>query len=205
VLAALPGGGGARQDCWLELDAPAPNYPISVPGKTKTPKEVRCFDGDAGLTLVLGASKDGTMYAVDPATGSLVWSYSLVPEGGQFAGFGLFNSAVAWTGHTIFASLYETIAPDWPASNDHLYAFSDLDGTPLWSAQIGPSWSSAAVANGLVFVGTNSANEYYVYDAATGARLKTVPMAGAVQSGVSIVDGVVYVGYSGGIVALGLP
>ena len=49
------------------------------------------------------------------------------------------------------------------------------------------------------------ANEYYVYDAASGARLKTVPMAGAVQSGASIVDGVVYVGYSGGMVALGLP
>jgi outer membrane protein assembly factor BamB len=167
---------------------------------------VDAADGQGGTrTLVLGASKDGTMYAVDPATGSLVWSYSLVPEGGRFAGFGLFNSAVAWTGHTIFASLYQTIAPNWPTSNDHLYAFSDLDGTPLWSAQIGPSWSSAAVANGLVFVGTNAANEYYVYDAATGARLKTVPMAGVVQSGASIVDGVVYVGYSGGIVALGPP
>ena len=51
VLGALPGGGDARQDCWLELDAPAPNYPISVPGKTKTPKEVRCFDGDAGCDI----------------------------------------------------------------------------------------------------------------------------------------------------------
>ena len=55
-----------------------------------------------------------------------------------------------------------------------------------------------------MFVGTNVANEYYVYDAATGSRLKTVQMAGAVQSGASIVDGVVYVGYSSGMVALGI-
>jgi hypothetical protein len=51
VLAVLPGGGGPRQDCWLELDAPAPNYPLSVPGKSRTAKEVRCFDGDAGCDL----------------------------------------------------------------------------------------------------------------------------------------------------------
>ena len=55
VLAAVPGGGGARQDCWLELDAPAPNYPLSTPGKSRTPREVRCFDGDAGCDL------DGTV------------------------------------------------------------------------------------------------------------------------------------------------
>jgi polyvinyl alcohol dehydrogenase (cytochrome) len=167
------------------------------------------IDAEDGLggtrKLVLGPSKDGTMYAVDPATGALVWSYSLVPTGGSFAGFGLFNSAAAWTGHTIYASLYQTIAPTWPTSNDHLYAFSDRDGTPIWSAQIGPSWSSVAVANGLVFVGTNAANEYYVYDAATGTRLKTVQMPGAVQSGASVVDGVVYVGYGGGMAALATP
>ncbi len=157
--------------------------------------------------LLIAPSKDGTIYTVDPATGTPAWMYSLVPLPGTFAGFGLFNGAAGWAGNTIYASLYQTIVPPWPASNDHLYAFSDLDGTPRWSAQIGPSWGSMAVANGLLFVGTTAAQEYYVYDAATGTRLKTIPVGGGVYSGASIVDGVVYVGYNnpGGILALGLP
>ncbi len=51
---------------------------------------------------------------------------------------------------------------------------------------------------------------YYVYDAASGARLKALPMPAAVSSGASIVDGTVYVGYGvfgpiGGVQALALP
>jgi outer membrane protein assembly factor BamB len=132
-----------------------------------------------------------------------VWSYSLVPNG-SFAGFGLFNAATAWANDTLYASLYETIVPPWPSTNDHLYAFAGADGTPRWSAQIGRSWSPVAVANGLIFVGANSVNEYYVYDAATGARLKTLPTPGPVLSGGSVVDGVVYVGFSGGVISFGL-
>ncbi len=166
-------------------------------------------DGAGGTRrLVLGTSKDGTIYAVDPTSGALVWSYSLVPTG-TFAGFGLFNAAPAWANDTLYASLYQTINPRWPDSNDHLYAFSGVDGTPRWSAQIGPSWCPVAIANGLVFVGTNDVtdeetdtSEYYVYDAATGARLKTLPTPAVVYSGASVVDGVVYVGYGGGVLAL---
>jgi polyvinyl alcohol dehydrogenase (cytochrome) len=169
------------------------------------PLLVDASDGAGGTRrLVVGPSKDGTIYAVDPTSGALVWSYSLVPMG-SFAGFGLFNAATAWANDTLYASLFQTIVPPWPATNDHLYAFAGQDGTPRWSAQIGPSWSPVAVANGLVFVGTREASEYYVHDAATGARLKTLPMQTSVLSGASVVDGVVYVGYGGGVVALGLP
>ncbi len=162
-------------------------------------------DGAGGTRrLVVGPSKDGTVYALDPATGTLVWSRSLVPDP-VFAGFGLFNAAGAWANGTLYASLDgQTFQPRWPATNDHLYAFSGIDGSTRWSAQIGPSWSPVAVANGLLFVGTNAAPEFYVYDAETGVRLKTIPMPATVYSGASIVDGVVYVGFNspGGIVAL---
>ena len=169
------------------------------------PLLVDASDGAGGTRrLVVGPSKDGTIYAVDPTTGTLVWSYSLVPNG-SFAGFGLFNAAAAWANDTLYASLYQTIVPAWPATNDHLYAFSGVDGTPRWSAQIGPSWTPVALANGLLFVGTIGVKEYYVYDAATGARLKTIPMPAAVLSGASVVDGVIYVGFTGGVAALGLP
>jgi outer membrane protein assembly factor BamB len=165
-------------------------------------------DGAGGTRrLVVGPSKDGTVYALDPATGTLVWSHSLIPNP-VFAGFGLFNAAAAWADGTLYAALDgATFAPRWLATNDHLYAFSGVDGTPRWSAQIGPSWSPPAVANGLLFVGNNNLPEYYIHDTASGARLKTIPMPATVYSGASVVDGVVYVGFNGpgGVVALGLP
>jgi outer membrane protein assembly factor BamB len=169
------------------------------------PLLVDASDGSGGTRrLVVGPSKDGTVYAVDPVTGALVWSESLVANG-SFAGFGLFNAAAAWANDTLYTSLYETIIPDWPESNDHLYAFAGLDGTPRWSAQIGKSWAAVTYANGLLFVGTTVAAEYYVYDAASGTRLNTVTIPSPTSSGAAIVDGVAYVGYGSGIIALGLP
>jgi len=176
------------------------------------PLLVDASDG-AGSTrrLVIGAGKDGTVYAVDPVTGALVWNYSLIPNP-DFGGFGLFNAAPAWANDTLYAALDgATSRPRWPGDADHLYAFSGVDGTPRWSAPIPASWSPPAVANGLVFSGANNVNEYYVYDAATGTRLNTVQVPGAIASGASIVDGVVYVGYwqgadgAGGVIALDVP
>jgi len=176
------------------------------------PLLVDASDGAGGTRpLVLGPSKDGTVYALDPATGSLVWSRSLIPDP-DFAGFGLFNAATAWANDTLYAALDgATFRPRWPSTNDHLYAFAGRDGATRWSAQIGPSWSPVAIANGLLFTGANNVQEYYVHDAATGARLNTLQVPGSVASGASIVDGVVYVGYwqgandAAGVLALGLP
>src|SRR4029450_1418457 len=109
------------------------------------PLLVDASNGSGGTRrLVVGPSKDGTVYAVDPVTGALVWSESLVTNG-SFAGFGVVNAAPA-----------------------------RAHGTPPWSAQIGRSWAAVTYANGLLFVGTRDVPEYYVYDAASGARLKTL-------------------------------
>jgi polyvinyl alcohol dehydrogenase (cytochrome) len=169
-------------------------------------------DGAGGRRrLLLGPSKDGSVYAVDPATGASVWTRSLVPDP-DFGGFGIFNGAPAWANDTLYATVDgATFRPRWPAGADHLFAFSGIDGATRWSANIGASWSPVAVANGLVFAGANDIDEYYVYDAASGARLNTIRMPGVIASGASIVDGVVYVGYwqgangAGGVVALDVP
>ncbi len=195
---------------WIHRTESIEQYHDATPfyhdfGFLNGPLLVDASDGAGGTRrLLLGPSKDGTVYAVDPATGALVWSRSLVPNG-AFAGFGLFNAAAAWANDTLYTSLYQTIVPSWPDANDHLYAFAGADGATRWSAQIGASWSAVAIANGLLFVGTNEPAEYYVYDAASGARLKTFQIPGPTYSGAAIVDGVVYVGYPGGVLALGLP
>lgn len=168
------------------------------------------IDGQDGLggtrPLVAAASKDGSIYAVDPATGASVWTRVVAPAPG-FAGFGLFNAAVGYADHRFYAALYQFTG--WPAGNDHLFAFDDEAGATAWSEQIGTSWGSMAVANGVLFVGTNQSSNLLVHDAATGAQLNVLATPGQVNSGASIVGGMVFVGHGpsgpGGVRAFGLP
>ncbi len=171
-------------------------------------------DGLGGTQeLVVAGGKDGTLYAVDRATGALVWSNELVPAP-DFAGFGLFNGAVAFANGKFYAALFSM--SNWPSSNDHLYAFDGTDGSVVWQDQIGASWGDSTVANGVLYVGTQSAPEYYAYDAATGVRLHTLGLPGlgtlpdTVAGGAAVVGDTIYVPYGvfgnkGGVVAFKLP
>jgi outer membrane protein assembly factor BamB len=177
-------------------------------------------DGIGGTVAVaIGGSKDGTLYAVDQATGAAVWTNELAPAP-TFAAFGLFNGAIAFANGDIYAALYEFTG--WPGSNDHLYAFSGLDGgdgagggdgTALWSAQIGTSWGDTTVSNGIVWAGNTGTSDFYAYDAATGALLNTLQVSnGIVTGGAAVENGVIYVPYGsifggsgGGVIAYELP
>jgi polyvinyl alcohol dehydrogenase (cytochrome) len=172
-------------------------------------------DADDGLggtrPLVVSGSKDGTLYALDPATGGYVWTRVLLPTpvSPAFAGFGLFNGGLGFADQRFYASLYQFTPPVVPAP-EHLMAFSAVDGSTVWQDEIGISWGSIGLANGLLFTGTMAASEFYVYDATLGTRLKTFTMPSNVTSGPSIVDGSVYVGYgvfgpAGGVMAFALP
>ncbi len=195
-------------------------------------------DGAGGTRpLVVSGAKHGTLYAFNPDSGAIVWDHAVlpIPVTPFIAGYGLFNGAIAFAEQRIHAALYEMV----PAANpppDRLMAFGAGDGTPLWSDDIGASWSSVTVANGLVFAGnlatvsvcaddesvtcTSSADcgggtcdersPIFIYDAATGARLKEILLPAISVGGASTVDGRVYIPYGatgpeGGIVAFELP
>jgi outer membrane protein assembly factor BamB len=65
---------------------------------------------------------------------------------------------------------------------------------PAWTRTTGGAVrSSPAVANGVVYVGSDDA-KLYALDATTGAVLWTAPTGGAVQSSPTVANGVVYVG-----------
>jgi outer membrane protein assembly factor BamB len=174
------------------------------------PLIVEADDGLGGTrTLVVSGSKDGSLYALDPANGSPVWTRPVLPTpvSPGFAGFGLFNGAVGFADQRFHAALYQQIPGSVP---NHLMAFSAADGSTVWEDDIGISWGSVGIAGGLVFVGSQAATDLFVYDAATGTRLNTIAMPDNVTSGASIVDGTVYVGYgvlssTGGVRALALP
>ncbi len=201
------------------------------------PLQIDVPDGQGGTkTLIVSGSKNGTLYAFDEATGMIAWSNVVraTPISPGFAGFGLFNGAIAYENGRIFAALY-FLGPPRVCSNDaqrgctsddqcenggtcppepkHLMAFDATTGQTVWEDEIGRSWSHVAVANGVVYAGTQTvddvtdASSYYAYDAATGQRLATFPLPHASTARASIVGDTVYVGYGlseGGVLALSL-
>lgn len=171
---------------------------------------------DDGTTrAVVAAGKDGVIYARDPDTGAEVWTNVVADVAGGFAGFGLFNGAPGFWDGRLIASLYQFI-DGGPAGINHLQAFRSSDGLKAWEGEvdIGGSWGSLAIANGVAFVGTIEDNAFYAFDAASGALLHRFELPAdlpgtATTSGASIVDGTLYIGYGlnnpGGVLAYGLP
>ena len=172
-------------------------------------------DADDGLggsrPLVVSGSKDGSLFAFDPASGDDVWQRVVLPTPvtPAFAGFGLFDGALAYADQRFHAALYEFIPATAPAP-PHRQTFSAVDGSTLWTDEIGAGWGSLAIGGGVSFAGTLASPVVYVHDAATGARLGALDLPAVTSSGASIVDGTVFVGYGvfgaeGGVRAFTLP
>ena len=209
----LDGATGAEQ--WVHrtrnIEQFSDGFPYHDYGFLNGPILTDIDDGLGGTTsIVVAGSKDGTLYAVDADSGAAVWTNELAPAP-AFGEFGLFNAAVGYADGSFYAALFSF--SNWPPSNDHLYSFNATDGTTNWSDQIGGSWGDAAVVNGVLYVGTQAAGEFYAYDAASGVRLHTIPVpAGTVTGGAAVDNGVLFVPYGtalgsggGGVIAFELP
>jgi outer membrane protein assembly factor BamB len=234
-----PINGDTGLDCGTDLDC--------TPGQTCTTKQayhdfgflngplrIEVPDGVGGMkTLIVSGSKNGTLYAFDEGTGTIAWKNVVraTPISPGFAGFGLFNGAIAYADGRVFAAL-GSLAPARVCSNDahrgctsdgdcdpgatcpvepeHLMAFDATTGGTVWEDEIGRSWSHVAVANGVVYAGTNATDDtgmaswLYAYDAASGQRLATFPLPLSSAARAAIDGNSVYVGYGlgggGGIV-----
>ena len=184
----------------------------------------------------MSGSKNGTLYAFDDVDGDIVWSNPVIstPVTPAFAGFGLFNGAISFADGRIFAALYRTV-PARRCSNDasqgctsdaqcpggtcppepkHLMAFDVTNGSTVWEEEIGRSWCHVAVVNGVVYAGTQDADDetgassLFAHDAATGARLATFPLPVTSTARAAVVGDTLITGYgelgSGGIRALSL-
>jgi eukaryotic-like serine/threonine-protein kinase len=85
-----------------------------------------------------------------------------------------------------------------------VYALNARTGTKLWSyATNGYVISSPAVANGVVYVGSNDSN-VYALKVKTGTKLWSYPTVYPVDSSPAVVNGVVYVGEEGDLYAFSL-
>lgn len=150
---------------------------------------------------LLGAGqKSGIFWALDPASGTIVWS-TVVGPGGTLGGS-------EWGSATDGTRVYVAIAN----SSHQQYvlksgttttggAWSALDaatGAILWQTAdpqgaIDPG--AVTTANGVVYAGSlDSVGHMYAFDAARGAILWTFASGGSVNSGAAIVNGTVYWG-----------
>jgi len=162
-------------------------------------------------TILVSGSKDGTLYALRESDGKPYWKNVVekTPVSPGFAGFGLFDGAVAYEDGRLYAALYQTIPPANPEP-PHLMSFDARDGSILWTSEIGRAYSSVGVKNGVLFTGTNDVAELYVYDAIKGVRLKTFELPAPTASKATIVGDTAFIGYGiissvGGVRAYRLP
>ena len=119
------------------------------------------------------------MYALDAQTGQQKWTFS-----------------------TMVAVDYATAIGDdgtvYVASKDnHLYALDGQTGQEKWRINMGGDSmlaGSPALANGMVYVGTENARHLYAVDVTTGQEVWRFNTGGYVFSSPAYVDGILYVG-----------
>jgi outer membrane protein assembly factor BamB len=135
----------------------------------------------AGGTVYI--SGDGTVFALDAATGRLRWRYRTA---------GIVGSGPAVAGGTVYVGGvgYRTTMY---GSDGGVYALDAATGRLRWRYTTGDTVTSGpAVAGGTVYV-SDVVGQVYALDAATGSLRWTRTIADAVESSPAVAGGTVYV------------
>ena len=173
--------------------------------------------------LIGAGQKSGYYWALDPATGNLVWRTKIGPGG---AGGGIFWGS-ATDGTNIYSAEADAKKTPYTLQGSGPYAGQTITsgswtamnaatGAILWQTPDPQSASDTgyvSVANGVVYAGSSASTgtNMYALDASNGTILWSFASGGEVQSGAAIVGGKVYwgSGYHGGrndkLYAFGLP
>ncbi|HXM22461.1 MAG TPA: PQQ-binding-like beta-propeller repeat protein [Terriglobales bacterium] len=170
-------------------------------------------------------SLDGNLYALNAQTGTAVWNYrtgnavlSSPAVVNDVVYVGSFDDNVyALNAHTgaklwSYRTGYFVAAPPTVvdgvvyvgSADGNFYALNAKTGDKLWSYTTGFVNSAAAVANGVVYIGSfDSAGNLYALDAKTGDTLWSYPAGGVSRSSPAVANGVVYIGsYDSNVYAL---
>ncbi len=139
-----------------------------------------------GRKLVGEGDKGGVYYALDRATGALVWSASadFREPGATPAQVEGFLGTAAVSGGAIYAPT---------TARSMVHAFDAATGRTLWSRELGPfpqqygdrMFGPATATHGVVLQGT-SQGRVFLLDAASGAVLANLSAGGAVEGGISV-------------------
>jgi polyvinyl alcohol dehydrogenase (cytochrome) len=141
-----------------------------------------------GRDFVGAGSKNGTYYALDRATGQVVWQTPMT-AGGPFGGA---LGSAAFVDGKVIASSNEG---DAPQKKSKVMALDPATGAIRWTVELdGYIFGPVSAAPGVAFVGTDSA-EMVGLDVRTGAKVWTFKAPAQVGGGASLVDGRLLWGY----------
>jgi outer membrane protein assembly factor BamB len=102
-----------------------------------------------GWYNVPGFNQKGSLYAVNANTGQLVWE--------KLTNTGIGSSPCVYEGKVYIS-----------CDDLNLYALNAATGATIWQQQVLANGASAAVANGIVYIGGGGSNYFYAFDAQTG-------------------------------------
>ncbi|MFJ8112995.1 PQQ-binding-like beta-propeller repeat protein [Streptomyces sp. NPDC096132] len=163
--------------------------------------------------LVYAASNDGTLYAVDVASGRQRWSYTtgaalgsapcvlggvayLGSDDGRLYALDARSGEERWafrTGGIVHSPVVTGGVAYIGSADGHLYAVDVSDGSRLWRFRTGHDTHSPTIAGETVYVGCSDTRLYAV-DAATGKERWRFTTAGAVSWFPVVTGGLVYFG-----------
>jgi polyvinyl alcohol dehydrogenase (cytochrome) len=138
--------------------------------------------------LVAAGDKAGAFWALDRATGEIVWSREQLSGGSHPATGGVLNSG-AFDGESFFVSVNE------PTAESLLHVLDARDGEDrVEPVKLGAiAWGALSIANGVLYVPVNSVLK--IFDAATLEELASFDTGGTIAAGAPVVvDGQVIVG-----------
>ena len=132
------------------------------------------------------ANNNGTLFAVNAATGRLAWKH----ESGRCVA-----ASPAVTSDTVYLSFLNRppCNASGPGLDGEVVAFAAGFGRVRWRARIGPTESSPLVAGGLVYVG-DWRGKVYALDAGTGAERWSFQTGGKVKGALSLAGGRLFFG-----------
>jgi eukaryotic-like serine/threonine-protein kinase len=180
--------------------------------------------------VVYICSDDGYLYALDAATGALIWKFNCLDNypyeslssspavangvvyvtssvGNVFAidassGDKIWNHTTAdLSSFTSSPVYYNGIV--YTSSGSGVYALNASTGQEIWHSIPMYAQASPAIVAGVIYVGAGDGN-IYALDALTGAKIWQYETNGFIRGQTSIVDGAIYVGTgNGAIYAIG--
>jgi outer membrane protein assembly factor BamB len=149
---------------------------------------------------VYAASDDQVLHALNASTGVQVWSADLSPALCVVVGV----RRPTYVGSAVISSAAVADGIVFVGVGNGVDALNASTGAPIWSsgqlstATCAPT-SSPALANGVIYVGSQD-NNLYALNARTGAVLWNYTTGGAIDSSPAVANGVAYVGSGDGYV-----
>jgi outer membrane protein assembly factor BamB/PKD repeat protein len=133
---------------------------------------------------VFVGSSDKYLYALDAITGALVWK----------AGPGLYGALSSSSPAVADGKVYISARSPFDLKPWLLRAYDASTGEAIWNYNTGSRESSAAVADGRLFVGSYQDFKVYALDANTGALIWSYTTGSNVYSSPAVADGKVFIG-----------